>query len=79
MEFWPIKKPTRLTLGIEWNVVDQAHGVLAFWALGSASVDTWLLGSVRFMVSLPWSAAQESVGKNNIGIWGDLGIEPRSQ
>ena len=30
-----------LTLGIEWSAVDQAHCVLAFWAFGSASMDTW--------------------------------------
>ena len=36
VESWPIRKPARLTLGIEWNAVDQAHGVLAFWALGFA-------------------------------------------
>ena len=44
-EFWPIRKQTLLTLGIEWNAVDQAHGVLAFWALGFAWKDTWLLGA----------------------------------
>ena len=49
------------------------YGVLAFWTFGSAWKDTWLLGSVRFIVSPPWNAAQELIEKkkhwNYEGTW----------
>ena len=80
IELWgPFRSQLGLTFWIECACVDSwawCSSLLGPWICTDGHLaDSWM----RCMICLLWNVAQESIRKNNMELWGDLGIEPRSQ
>ena len=79
-QFWPIKLFSLFDFGeLSTHALTREYGVLHLLAIGLMHKATWRVVGWRHMVERSLKPACDPVMKNNIGILGDLGIEPRSQ